>query len=119
MVMYDYQTIIGILDEVGLGSVVSRIGGIDVTPQLDWSKILSPGETQRLSFARVLFHCPVLAVMDEPTSAIDEQGEGQLFAACRRRSITVMTVGHRETLKNYHDTSLQFLGNGEWKMNDI
>jgi putative ATP-binding cassette transporter len=71
-----------------------------------WATILSPGEQQRLHFARVLLHTPDWVFLDESTSALDEVTEaalyGQLHQACP--GMTIVSIGHRSTLKPLHDT---------------
>ncbi len=70
-----------------------------------WSHILSPGEQQRLHFARVLLHRPDWVFLDEATSALDEAAEESLYrqlqSACP--AMTIISVGHRSTLKRLHD----------------
>lgn len=50
---------------------------------LEWSSVLSLGEQQRLAFARVLLSKPSIALMDESTSALDEDNEVTLNQCCR------------------------------------
>lgn len=55
--------------------------------------MLSPGELQRLSFARVLFHRPMLAVMDEPVSAVGSQAGIDLLQLLQQSGIAAIITG--------------------------
>jgi ABC-type uncharacterized transport system fused permease/ATPase subunit len=70
-----------------------------------WSRVLSPGEQQRLQFARVLLHMPDWVFLDEATSALDEPAEQALYECLRRElpGTTIVSVGHRSTLRRLHD----------------
>lgn len=70
----DEELLKEILAKVNLGEVLERVNG-NLGSQLDWQNILSLGEQQRISFARVLYHKPRLAFLDEATSALDEENE--------------------------------------------
>ncbi len=89
-------------------------------PSLDderqWSLILSLGEQQRLAFARILLQRPRWIYMDEATSALDEGAEEELYVLLRRElpDSTVISVGHRSTLLQYHRTRLDLNGLGGW-----
>ena len=48
----------------GLLHLLERCGGgLDTVPLFSWSDELSPGELQRLCFARLFFHRPVVAIL--------------------------------------------------------
>jgi vitamin B12/bleomycin/antimicrobial peptide transport system ATP-binding/permease protein len=98
------------LNRVDLASLADRSGGLDATK--DWGDTLSLGEQQRLSFARLLIAKPKLAVIDEGTSALDIPAETRLYEALKDRGITVVSVGHRPSLLNFHDRILR-LGRGD------
>ena len=70
-----------------------------------WSKLLSPGEQQRLQFARVLLHRPDWVFLDEASSALDESAEQALYQCLRSQlpDTTIVSVGHRSTLRRLHD----------------
>jgi putative ATP-binding cassette transporter len=70
-----------------------------------WSKLLSPGEQQRLQFARVLLHRPDWVFLDEVSSALDEPAEQALYERLRSQlpDTTLISVGHRSTLRRLHD----------------
>jgi hypothetical protein len=69
----------GLLDAVCLPSLLARVGGLDA--ELDWAHILSLGEQQRVSVARLLHHKPAVAFLDEATSGVAAVGI-QLWGAC-------------------------------------
>lgn len=79
----------------------------------DWSQMLSLGEQQRLSFARVLLANPAIALLDECTSALDLQNEARLYNLLRDRGIAFVSVGHRASLLEYHDRILQLEGSSD------
>lgn len=61
------------LEIVRLGHLMDRCDGLD--SYVEWASVLSLGEQQRLAFARLLLSRPQLALMDESTSALDENNE--------------------------------------------
>ena len=103
-----------ILQAVNLPDVVSRLGGLDV--ELDWSKVLSLGEQQRLAFARVMLTKPRYAILDEATSALDEENEVCLYGRLQDSSTTLVSVSHRVAILKYHDRVLELMGDGEWRL---
>ena len=103
-----------VLEEVNLATLSSRYPDFDV--KQDWPRILSLGEQQRLAFGRLLLNAPRFAVLDEATSALDVATEDHLYALLRQRELAVISIGHRPTLKDYHDTVLELSGDGGWRL---
>jgi putative ATP-binding cassette transporter len=99
------------LDAVGLPELAGRL---DETSH--WALQLSPGEQQRIAFARALVQKPDWLFLDEATSAVDEATEARLYRLVRDRlpRTTLFSVGHRATLRPFHDRQLfaQPDGNG-------
>jgi putative ATP-binding cassette transporter len=110
---FDDVAIQAALGTVALGHLASRLDEV-----ADWAKVLSPGEQQRIAFARVLLAKPKAVFLDESTSALDE---GQEFAQYRslRAALPdciVVSVSHRGTVEQHHDRRLELLGGGEWRL---
>ncbi|MEI7666712.1 MAG: ATP-binding cassette domain-containing protein, partial [Synechococcaceae cyanobacterium ELA263] len=91
----------------------------DLAEISDWSRVLSGGEQQRLGFARLLLHRPNLAVLDEATSALDLASETQLYGDLVARGCTLISVGHRRSLRAFHQRELQLDGQGGWTLGAI
>lgn len=107
------EELVAALDSVALGHLATRLN-----ESQDWTKSLSPGEQQRIAFARVLLQKPRLIFLDESTSAIDE---GQEFAIYRMLNeqlpdSIMVSVTHRGTVEQHHDHHLRLLGNGQWRL---
>jgi vitamin B12/bleomycin/antimicrobial peptide transport system ATP-binding/permease protein len=105
------------LKSVGLEETNNRLGGLDVS--LDWPSILSTGEQQKLSFARLLLARPTFAILDEATTALDQQSEDMLYHEIRQQCPLFISVGYHSTLKKYHDFSLSLELGGKWKFEKI
>ena len=88
-----------------------RFRALDV--RRDWSAELSPGERQRVAFARLALRKPALAFLDEATSFLDERAEREMYALARSRAGCVVSVGHRSSLVRLHDTRLDFVPGGD------
>ena len=101
------------LDTVSLGHLGSRLDEV-----ADWAKILSPGEQQRIAFARVLLAKPKAVFLDEATSALDEGQEFALYRALRTQlpDCIVVSVSHRPSLDQHHNQRLELLGDGAWRL---
>ena len=102
------------LDAVQLGGLIQRCGGLD--QELDWSRVLSIGEQQRLAFARLLLINPRVAILDEATSALDSANEAVLYRRLRERNTTIVSIAHRESLLTYHTHVLELTGDGGWRL---
>ena len=99
-----------ILEEARLGYLPDREGGWDT--KKEWKDVLSGGEKQRMAIARLLYHEPRYAFIDEGTSAVSSDVEGLLYESCKEKGITLITISTRASLKRYHTFNLT-LGLGE------
>ncbi|CAI5742636.1 unnamed protein product [Peronospora destructor] len=105
------------LEMVQLGRLVDREGGWDVVH--DWADVLSGGEKQRVAMARLFYHKPQFAILDECTSAVSVDVEGAMYSFCRAQNITLFTVSHRKSLWAYHEYVLRFDGRGHYEFKKI
>ena len=105
-----------VLRTVQLGHLMGRLD-----EDAPWSKILSPGEQQRLGFGRILLARPTLLFLDEGTSALDEGMEHAMYDLIRARfpECTIVSVGHRSTLEALHTDELELLGEGRWEVKSL
>jgi putative ATP-binding cassette transporter len=95
------------LEAVDLGAFESRLNEVN-----DWARVLSLGEQQRIAIARALLSKPRWLVMDEATSAMDETSEGHLYRLLKEclPETTLITIGHRESLKALHIREIRLEG---------
>uniref|UniRef100_A0A668AYH1 ATP-binding cassette, sub-family D (ALD), member 4 n=1 Tax=Myripristis murdjan TaxID=586833 RepID=A0A668AYH1_9TELE len=115
----DDDRILQFLELAGVSSLLKRTGGLDEKVDWNWYDVLSPGEMQRLSFARLFYLQPKYAVLDEATSALTEEAEAQLYRACKQLGMTLVSLGHRSTLEKYHDIQLKLCGDGRWEVTKL
>ncbi|KAF2768863.1 putative ABC transporter [Teratosphaeria nubilosa] len=99
-----------VLDQAKLGYLPVREGGWDTKKM--WKDVLSGGEKQRMGIARLLYHEPRYAFIDEGTSAVSSDVEGLLYETAKAKGITLITISTRASLKRYHDYTLT-LGLGD------
>ena len=62
---------------------------------------------------------PFALVLDEPTSALGEEEEECFYTFCKQLGVTMISVGHRQSLLKYHEQLLIFKGNGLWEFKDL
>ncbi|MEP0755680.1 ABC transporter ATP-binding protein/permease [Trichocoleus sp. Lan] len=103
-----------VLEQVNLAGLDERFGGFDA--QEDWADVLSLGEQQRLTFARLLLNKPNYAILDEATSALDLDNEERLYQHLQAKGTTFLSVGHRATLANYHQSLLELSQDRTWQL---
>jgi len=104
-----------VLETVNLPELANRVDG-DFDRDADWANMLSLGEQQRLSFARLIMTKPAVAFLDESTSALDEPNEEHLYSYLKDQRCTYVSVGHRSTLLKYHDWLMRIGKDGEWEV---
>jgi vitamin B12/bleomycin/antimicrobial peptide transport system ATP-binding/permease protein len=107
------------VEDGSLREALEVVGLTELATRLDeaahWAQRLSPGEQQRIAFARALVQKPEWLFLDEATSAVDEATEARLYRLMRERlaETTVFSIGHRTTLHAFHARRLvvQLAGN--------
>jgi ATP-binding cassette, subfamily D (ALD), peroxisomal long-chain fatty acid import protein len=104
----DLEEILKTLDFKGL--VNSYEDGWDATAE--WSDVLSGGQQQRIAMARLFYHKPKYAILDECTSSVTLEAEKVMYDTAKALGVTLMTVSHRRSLWKYHTHILQFDGQG-------
>ncbi|XP_029198545.1 ATP-binding cassette sub-family D member 3-like [Acropora millepora] len=105
------------LKQVHLENILEREGSWDVIQ--DWMDVLSGGEKQRIAMARLFYHRPQFAILDECTSAVSVDVEGFMYTRCREVGITLFTVSHRKSLWKYHEYVLYMDGRGAYEYKPI
>lgn len=104
---------IEILNKVQLGHLTEQL-----EKEQDWTRILSLGEQQRLAFARLILHKPAVAFLDEATASMDEGLEFAMYQLLQQElpQTTIISVGHRSTLKTLHQQQLILQDKGQWQV---
>ena len=97
-----------------MATLAERFGGLDA--ELDWSRVLSVGEQQRLAFARALLARPRYLLLDESTSALDGANEELLYGQLAALSITPISVSHHHAIAKHHQHILELHGNASWSL---
>ena len=97
------------LTNVGLPHLIARLN-----EQQNWSMQLSPGEQQRVAFARAILQQPAWLFLDEATSSLDENAEQQLYGMLKEKlpQTTVISIGHRLSLQDFHTRTLELKSDG-------
>ena len=112
----DDRTLRYTLQKVALPHLVDRLDEVQ-----DWAKVLSPGEQQRIAFARILLTKPKVVFCDEATSALDEGLEFICYNLVRTElpDTILVSVSHRRTVDQHHTHELELLGEGEWRLGRV
>lgn len=103
-----------LLQSVDLGYLIDRPGGSQEVK--NWGEILSLGEQQRLGMARLFYHKPRFAILDECTSGVTVEMEERFCNAVKDMGCTCITISHRPALMAFHDIVLNLDGEGGWSL---
>ncbi len=78
----------------------------------NWAQVLSGGEQQRLAFARALLNKPDWLFLDEATASLPEDAQAALYRLLKQRlpATTVVSIGHRASLAQFHPRRLAWQG---------
>lgn len=103
----DLAEILKILD---LGEWVTSDNSWDKV--MNWNEELSIGAQQRLAMARLYYHQPKFAVLDECTSAVSPAMEQFMYQHAQEIGISLLSVAHRPALWHFHNRLLKLDGKG-------
>jgi putative ATP-binding cassette transporter len=108
-----YPAEVGAFDDAAIKAALADVDLARWADHLDddryWAQQLSPGEQQRLAFARVLLHKPDWLFADEASAALDEAGEAALYRLIEERlpGMAIVSIGHRGTLGQFHERRVE------------
>jgi putative ATP-binding cassette transporter len=120
-----YPASAGDISDEDLQQILARVALSHLTGRLnevqDWAKVLSPGEQQRVAFARVLLNKPRAVFLDEATSALDEGLEYAVYDLVRTElpNTILVSVSHRPSVEQHHQRHLELLGEGAWRLGGV
>ena len=108
----DNNRIAALLGEVGLSWLADRLD-----QEAHWQHELSLGEQQGLMVVRCILFEPDWLLLDEATASLDESAEHMVYRLLRERlpRTTIVSVGHRSTLRALHDRSIDIAQAGAHK----
>jgi putative ATP-binding cassette transporter len=113
------------ISDESLRDTLTRVALAPLSDRLDeerdWAKVLSPGEQQRVAFARILLTKPKAVFLDESTSALDEGLEHALYQLLQNElpDCIVVSVSHRPAVELFHERHLELLGGGPWRLGPV
>ena len=102
--------LVAVLQDVGLSHFAERLDEV-----AHWNQQLSLGEQQRLGVARAILHAPDFLLLDEATASLDEAAEAACYRLIEERlpCTTIVSIGHRSTLKAFHNRHLKLVPDGD------
>lgn len=108
----DDSTLRTLLHAVDLEYLINR----EREGYVNWGDVLSLGEQQRLGMARLFYHKPRFAILDECTSGVTVEMEQRFCNAVKEMGCTCITISHRPALVAFHDVVLALDGDGGWRL---
>lgn len=108
--VHSRETLVTVLRQARLGMLARHLDVFD-----NWSLRLSPGEQQRLAFARALLQKPDFLFLDEATSALDEETERAMYRLMVQAlpDAAIVSIAHRSTVAAFHDRRLRYVPVGD------
>ncbi len=109
-----YPALAGTAQDAEVEAVLAAVGlpalCADLGREENWAQVLSGGEQQRVAFARALINKPAWLFMDEASAALPEAAQGELYALLRDRlpQTTLVSIGHRDSLAEFHARRLRW-----------
>jgi putative ATP-binding cassette transporter len=99
-----------VITAVGLPKLAERLN-----EEAHWNRMLSIGEQQRLAVARAILQAPDFLFLDEATASLDEPSEANVYRLLQERlkNTTIVSIGHRSTLKTFHHRRIELVRDGE------
>lgn len=116
-VVFDVEFGAKCLEAVELPHLVIRCNGFSGV--LPWTDILSGGERNRLAVARLLYHRPRFAFLDECTAAVSSDGELVLYKAMADAGISMVSVAHRKAVRPFHQHAIVLTGDHGWEWKEL
>ncbi|KAG1238930.1 hypothetical protein G6F67_000028 [Rhizopus microsporus] len=110
------ESILSNLEKVRLSHLAGMLESFDTCYGQEWYKMLSPGEQQKLVFARIFYANPLL---DEATNAMDEESAEHLYRLLLESGVTIISVTHQPSIIKYHHTEVHLESNGEYQIRHI
>lgn len=108
------QKILEVLRTLQLDETLGRLGGLDL--ERDWDDLLSLGELQRFSIARVLLVAPDFAVLDRIETTIEPDLLRDVLGMLDGAGITYVTIGRSDSDLPHYDMVLELTGVGPWTL---
>jgi putative ATP-binding cassette transporter len=114
-----YPAAPGAFDDDLIRVAISAVGLPALADRVDeeghWNRMLSLGEQQRLGVARALLHKPDYLFLDEATASLDEASEAAVYRLLAERlpRTTIISIGHRSTLADFHSRRLTLVRDGD------
>lgn len=111
----DDSDLVEIMSVVELKYLLDREHSLDSIQ--DWQDVLSGGEKQRMALARLIYHKPQFAILDECTSAVAIDVEQRIYKYLSEDlNCTLLSVSHRvKQLAKFHHLILELDGNGNFE----
>lgn len=92
------QDALFLLHSAGLEYLIDRTSTKSIDGCLPAGYVLTPGELQRLSIIRILYHKPSLALLDEPVSAMSDIEGQKMYQKIFDAGITCLSIGQRSLI---------------------
>jgi putative ATP-binding cassette transporter len=102
-----------VLESLGLETLLARVRSLD--REHDWGELLSLGEQQLLSFARIIVAAPRFVFLDRPVTVLGIEGVDRLLRALHEHGITYVTISETHDLRHHHDAVLEVTTDGTWR----
>jgi putative ATP-binding cassette transporter len=109
--------ILAVLRELGVAGVLEKAEGLDV--ERDWSELLSLGEQQAVSFARLALAAPRYAILDRPQTVLGVEAVAKALDVLAEQSITAVTFASDSALVAQHDARIAVAADGSWSFEPL